>query len=283
MIYLNINGLYHSGGNCKVDFIKDLVNRQNCEVENIAILLTETHLHSDIKDSEIQIEGYNLYRKDRSNRSHGGVSVYVREGITSEERCSFSNGVCEFLGLKLNINANECGLYVLYRPPDCKNREFGEISDFVVDFFSSDRILIDQDALLFGDFNLPKSITWVKDDGLDFLMPTYIGFQATKLKEIVDRLYMTQLITEPTKGSNILDLMYCNNVSLVDKIDILPCNLSDHNLIYVEIHFKYKMNIQYENSLPGILSNVNIYSANFKLINDKLFEIEWKKNSTKEM
>ena len=52
--------------------------------------------------------------------------------------------------------------------------------------------------------------------------------------------------------------------------------MSDHNLINFEIKFKYKMNIQDEDSFPSILSHVFTYSANFKLVNDKLLKVKWK-------
>lgn len=42
------------------------------------ILVTETHLDNSIDSSEINIDGYHLFRRDR-NRHGGGVAVYVSE------------------------------------------------------------------------------------------------------------------------------------------------------------------------------------------------------------
>ena len=41
------------------------------------ILVTETHLDNSIESLEINIEGYQIFRKDR-NRHGGGVAIYMR-------------------------------------------------------------------------------------------------------------------------------------------------------------------------------------------------------------
>jgi hypothetical protein len=45
------------------------------------LTLSETWLSSDILDSEIDIVGYTLYRRDRKTRG-GGVAVYARDDIS---------------------------------------------------------------------------------------------------------------------------------------------------------------------------------------------------------
>ena len=100
IIYINIQGLFPKSNNTKVKYLSELINE--C-TNNIAIVLTETHLTPDIMDSEIRIPGYNLFRKDRCKRSHGGVAIYVLEDIISKELNSFSNGVCEYLSVELKL------------------------------------------------------------------------------------------------------------------------------------------------------------------------------------
>ena len=51
-----------------------------CESENIQIVvMTESHLDGEIKDEEILIPGFNLYRCDRMDREQGGIIIYVHE------------------------------------------------------------------------------------------------------------------------------------------------------------------------------------------------------------
>ena len=47
-------------------------------------LITETWLNDNISDSIVHIDGYNLHRKDRLVKQHGGVCIYLRDGIMFE-------------------------------------------------------------------------------------------------------------------------------------------------------------------------------------------------------
>ena len=44
--------------------------------------VTETWLHPDINDAEIQIPGYSLFRFDREASRGGGVALHVRSNLT---------------------------------------------------------------------------------------------------------------------------------------------------------------------------------------------------------
>ena len=46
------------------------------------IIITETHLDDTIDSREIDIAGYQLFRKDR-NRSGGGVAIYIKDELAS--------------------------------------------------------------------------------------------------------------------------------------------------------------------------------------------------------
>ena len=51
--------------------------------ENYAglIMLTESPLTKEIRDAEVQIRGFDLYRADRSNFKNGGVALYVKSSL----------------------------------------------------------------------------------------------------------------------------------------------------------------------------------------------------------
>ena len=66
--------------------------------------MTETWLKKHTQ-AELHIDGYKLYRADRTGRKHtrgrfsGGAALYLREDLaaTSEQLLKFSNGVVEAL------------------------------------------------------------------------------------------------------------------------------------------------------------------------------------------
>lgn len=50
------------------------------------VAMTEAWLDQNYLDCELQLEGYNIYRKDGSNRRGGGVLIAVRDHITCTRR-----------------------------------------------------------------------------------------------------------------------------------------------------------------------------------------------------
>ena len=46
--------------------------------------LNETRLSKDIRDSEVSVEGYDIYRHDRDT-SGGGVAIYVKDTLPIEK------------------------------------------------------------------------------------------------------------------------------------------------------------------------------------------------------
>ncbi|KAL3877649.1 hypothetical protein ACJMK2_035326, partial [Sinanodonta woodiana] len=91
-------------------------------------------------------------------------------------------------------------------------------------------------AILSRDFYLP-SIDWntntVKDN------PQYGSVMNTKLVEITTNNDLQQMVTEATRGSNILDHLFTTNPALVHNIEIHP-GISYHDVIITDIYLKAK-------------------------------------------
>ena len=89
------------------------------------IVLTKTHLTSNILDAEVSVPGFNMFRTDRDEScTHGGCAVYVRDDLTSNLETTHSNSVCETLAVK--IKTLNTLVVAQYRPPDCQLDEFVE-------------------------------------------------------------------------------------------------------------------------------------------------------------
>ena len=61
----------------KIDEVRDVIRCGNYEF----VGLVETGLQSHIHDNVINIQGYNLIRRDRVEGTHGGVFVYIKDSI----------------------------------------------------------------------------------------------------------------------------------------------------------------------------------------------------------
>ena len=74
-----------------------------------------------------------------------------------------------------------------------------------------------------GDFNLPN-FNW-DDPNTDCLI-------SKVMCPFIDSFFLKQIVTKPTRGSNILDLVFCHD-DLIDSIDIVKTSLSDHCILTI--------------------------------------------------
>ena len=88
--------------------------------------------------------------------------------------------------------------------------------------------------ILSGDFNLP-SIDWETNTVRD--NPQYGQAINSKLVEIANNNDLIQMVTEPTRGNNILDLLFTTNPALVEHIEIHP-GMSDHNIVITDVNLR---------------------------------------------
>ena len=80
------------------------------------ILLCESHLNSDIKDAEINLNNFHNHRVDRINPTHGGVITYVRNDIDSIKILEYSDGQIETVGIL--VRSLDAIVFNMYKPPD---------------------------------------------------------------------------------------------------------------------------------------------------------------------
>ena len=67
-----------------------------------------------------------------------------------------------------------------------------------------------------GDFNAPD-LKW------NDLESTNCSFNSEQLLEIIDEHGLTQLVKEPTRADNILDLVLPNDVNIINNVNQQQC------------------------------------------------------------
>ena len=91
--HANINSLLAHGD--AGDRMSHLHNRIQLRKHDV-ISLSETKLSSAIEDSEVNLEGFQIFRKDR-NRHGGGVACFVKNNIPAKLISELHNNNFEFL------------------------------------------------------------------------------------------------------------------------------------------------------------------------------------------
>ena len=162
------------------------------------MVLSESRLKSCIKDSEVAINGFNLFRIDRSDRSGGGVAIFVKSALTVSILHAATIPKCfEFIALKIVCGRNDSFVVVgVYRPPNA-------LANSVDMIFSLLSAYNNSELLILGDFNL-----------------NWLSRASDYLKDISCDINLSQLIKEPTRPnmknlsrSTLIDLIFSNRCS----------------------------------------------------------------------
>ena len=182
------------------------------------IVLTETHLDSSINDVEIFGKEYCVYRRDRQQggRFGGGVLIATKSCFKVFPR---DNLACEseLLFIDIIIAGNKkIVMGVLYRPPNSNLKVLEDLQNSLSNIQTNDTILL-------GDFNLSE-IDWANNR----LLKTSEHHEL--LIDIVQDNFLHQLVNEPTRDKNLLDLVLTTNYDMVNNLTVGE-PFSDHNAI----------------------------------------------------
>ena len=250
--------------------LHDLADELNAGI----IMLTESHLTGQIRDAEVKINGFDIYRTDRSNFRNGGVITYVKSSLNLGTKLlySLSHNKIEMLVIEcFNINSI---LACIYRPPSADSSSF----NFILSELG--RVLNENEGerktiIVAGDFNFPI-IDW-KTRKVSGGTREQNG-QAEDLLALSEEFFLVQCIEEPTRLNNILDLFFTNNEDMILKTHVeAPSTLSDHRLQCITTRLGSTMD-----ELNVELPEHSFHSLNFtdntidwNKINSKIMDVDW--------
>ena len=178
------------------------------------VAVTESWLNSDIEDGLVSINGYNIFRKDRSSRRGGGICVYLPQGTYAKRRLDLEHENLECLWLwlrptRLPRPLSGIAVCIVYHPPGLPVENHRQLNEYLVLTIDSLRNQHPNCGLvLLGDFN-------------DF-----------DISNILSSHNLKQVVKIPTRGTAILDLIITNQPNLYEPPQVLaPLGSSDHNIV----------------------------------------------------
>ena len=268
MRIININ--FRSVKGKKPD-IADLISSLQPDI----IIGTESHIDSSITDTQFLPPSYKAHHKDRN--IHGGeVFIALKEEIFINcIRMEEYETNCEIIWLKLTTTDNKsfylCAYYRLHVGDEESLQQF---TLSIQKACSSDK----RRVLIAGDLNFP-GWDWSKNT----LKPGAVHPRLHReFIELLEDNGLDQLVTEPTRGENTLDLVITNAPYLIPRLNVVP-GLSDHDAVFFELKSKVIRNIKkphkiyiYKNAnctaikkdLNEISSNINEMSSQNKSTED---------------
>ena len=101
---------------------------------------------------------------------------------------------------------------------------------------------------LLGDFNYPK-FSWSHEHVPS--MKSGQGFPTIyeDFISLLDDFDLVQMVSEPTRGENVLDFFLTSNHTLVDEIKISP-GIADHDIVVAKVNVKPKITKQIPRKVP---------------------------------
>ena len=206
------------------------------------ILVTESWCCDSTNDSSINISGYTLFRKDRSNKRGGGCLIYASTHLNAQQ---FSHPTLECHLESLWISTTICVPSVIigcvYVPPNPNRMD-------LLSLINTFNLLVEapfKAKVIAGDFDMPGLGRGPRHSSA-----------ARDLMATTQTLGWSQLVNSPTRKLSILDLIFTLNIpsNSVCVLDNFPG--SDHRM--VACSFKVAFNRGLISSTPPLNANANL-------------------------
>ena len=193
-----------------------LVNNIIESLKSDIVFGTETWLDPTIKNSEIFPDGFKIYRRDRTGQQGGGVLIAIKDHYISDEVEDLSpDDKCEMIWAKIEIvGCKTLYLSSFYNP---KTSDEQSLNWFDTSVRRASQIK-NSSILIGGDFNLPN---W---DWKNKILKPNSSYPKNHylFDNTLDDLGLTQVVVQPTRKDNILDLIITNLPNQVPRIEIMP-------------------------------------------------------------
>ena len=183
------------------------------------VAITESWIHSDTRDyvGEYEIPSYKMFHKDRTLREGGGILMYVKDSLNPVD-CKIRSDH-EVLGVDLHLANAAYRLVLVYRPP----HQLAEKDEDLYTLLSD--IIRGKTCTILGDFNC--HVNWENRTA---------DAEGMRLVDFANDNFLSQWVNEPTRGNNILDLVFTTEDDGVTRLSVgESLGGSDHNLIRLSL------------------------------------------------
>lgn len=180
------------------------------------VVFTETWLSSDVFDSEVFCNEFNVYRRDRygvtgKGKRGGGVLISVHSSILSDCVMFSENIDVEFICVRLSFRDLCIYITCSYIPPGSCIGVYLEHASLIQDVVG--RLSVNDIILIMGDFNLPR-VSWTLCPDICRLMPLSSSNEMDKFFDILFESCLIQFNNIPNMCNRFLDLVFSNSPNI---------------------------------------------------------------------
>ena len=204
----------------KKEELSNLIKIQDFDI----ILGTETWLTPEIRSSELLLDQFDIFRRDRDGKRGGGVVICCKKDLSA---VGIKTGVDnESIFCKIEDKNKSIVIGSIYRPPGPDQETCSAICKDI-----SDICLGNKNSAIWvgGDFNLPD-INWSQETITGKHLPLTVN---QRFLDTFRDAGLTQIIQSPSRGTAFLDLFFSNAPDLITNQQRLP-GLGDHDFFSIE-------------------------------------------------
>jgi len=244
---------------------------KNCLLtyRNICIIcITETHFNKNILDSEISIEGYKFFRKDRDFCIHdveegdisggGGSIIYYKDTLNVTLDQSFYSKAPDSLAIQVDSSIGKFCIACVYRSPNLNNLLNSLLLSCIKDICNESNTF---ETALIGDLNLPD-ISWETGSlkNCDSSTNNKCLLQQLEFMDAFNQLGLSWgLVNEITRcrmvqgvlQKSLLDQVLYTNDALVSSVKLLS-NLGKSDHVSMKIELGISLNKPQNHSKPVV-------------------------------
>ena len=224
IMYSNVDGLLS-----KLMELKDIIKDKEPQV----ICLTETKLNTNILDDTLNLENYNVWRKDRKIKQGGGVMILTSKELQVKQIHANSLEMVELIAVEIKTKEGDIIIATVYMPPQTRTWEKEMYTEMMENTTKSIRTLLQNTEdkakriILNGDFNCNVNWESMETKGAE-------NHWDNKLVELTQDFLLYQHVTSSTRKRgldepSLLDLVFTRQKEDIESIIYNPpLGKSDH-------------------------------------------------------
>jgi exonuclease III len=263
--HINVNSLYVRTDPNPSHKVDEIYSKYCIEKKCSIICVSETWLNPSIPDTNIELPGYDLYRRDRDD-GYGGVALYISKMFMSSELLDMRSDIVENIWISLTIGNMKVLTAVFYRPP---NSERQHAQNFIEDFQHQIHLAYMKKPhciFITGDFN-DRRYDWTNNHVNSDLKNSFFDLlHSNNFFQVINSPTYFSMRSQPT----LLDLFITDSPNLVVHSSVdPPIALCHHCPIYIELNIKHENEDMYSRKIW-------LYDlGNFDDLNDYILGLPW--------
>ena len=264
--HANVRSLCPQDRTLKVDEIESILcNQRNCDI----ICLSETWLDESIPDSHVQIDGFQLHRRDRARRGlqreSGGVAIYARDDLPVRRRKDLEHDELEIVIIEVMSGTKRIFIGCCYRAPGANAETVNSFIDNLQSIFNSFYTNKPESFIILGDLN-DRCITWNSNHTQSEL--------GNKLLDLTTGNNLFQIIDEPThiteNSASLLDVIITDSPAyIIDSGTWPPLGDPFHCSIFCKFQLQFNREGKYKRHI------FNYDQCNYDLMNAAVSAAPW--------